>query len=139
MQGLAYLSLALNQVIGSVGFLLLAKEESDRELQKAATTDNLTGILNRRTFREPAKASVAHCARKGESIALAIMDLDYFKRINDEYGHLAGDESVGITVSAGILARTATESLNLDELFRLADEALYRAKAEGRNRVVAAE
>lgn len=91
-QAIAFLSLSLNQMLGTVGFVLIAKEIADRELVTAATTDNLTKILNRRSFHELAEAALAHCSRSQEPVSLAIMDLDHFKNINDTYGHRAGDE-----------------------------------------------
>ena len=94
MQSLAYMSLFLNQVIGSVGFILLAKEESDRELKRAASHDSLTNLLNRRAFHDRARAALAQCARRKESIAFVTMDLDHFKEIKDRYGHDMGDEAL---------------------------------------------
>ncbi|WP_304225831.1 GGDEF domain-containing protein [Gracilinema caldarium] len=93
-QAIAFLSLSLNQILGTVGFVLIAKEIADRELVSAATTDNLTKILNRRSFRQHAEAALAHCSRSHEPLSFAIMDLDHFKEINDTYGHLAGDEAL---------------------------------------------
>lgn len=65
--------------------LLLAR------LADEARTDPLTGLLNRRGFDEHAARELAHAAREGRSIALATFDIDYFKTINDRWGHVVGD------------------------------------------------
>jgi len=56
-----------------------------------ARTDALTGLLNRRGFEEHASFDLAHARRDGESVAAIAVDIDYFKHINDEWGHAAGD------------------------------------------------
>jgi diguanylate cyclase (GGDEF)-like protein len=56
-----------------------------------ARTDPLTGLLNRRGFDEHASRELAHLGRDGSSIALVIFDLDHFKHINDQWGHIVGD------------------------------------------------
>lgn len=68
------------------------KELINEKLRREASTDPLTGMLNRRGLRGELDA-IAHEARsKGRSFVLAMGDIDYFKRINDTYGHDAGDE-----------------------------------------------
>jgi diguanylate cyclase (GGDEF)-like protein len=61
------------------------------QLADEARTDALTGVLNRRGFDERAALELAHARRDGSSLAIATFDLDYFKRINDEWGHEIGD------------------------------------------------
>ena len=61
-------------------------------LRKAATTDVLTGIANRRHFMDRTEAELARARRHGRPLALAMFDIDYFKRVNDQYGHAVGDE-----------------------------------------------
>lgn len=56
-----------------------------------ARTDALTGLLNRRGFEERASLELAHARRGGRSIAVTAFDIDYFKHVNDEWGHEAGD------------------------------------------------
>ncbi|MFG1186531.1 MULTISPECIES: GGDEF domain-containing protein [Xanthobacter] len=75
-----------------VGFLLLLKEDVDRRLLVAATIDSLTGILNRRAFFEAARERLARAAGRGEPASLLLVDIDHFKRVNDTFGHPAGDE-----------------------------------------------
>jgi hypothetical protein len=60
-------------------------------LAAEARTDPLTGLLNRRGLEERAAVEIAHARRDNSPIALAGFDLDYFKRINDEWGHQTGD------------------------------------------------
>ena len=61
-------------------------------LRKAATTDVLTGIANRRHFMDRTEAELARARRHGRPLALAMFDIDYFKRVNDQFGHAVGDE-----------------------------------------------
>ena len=61
------------------------------ELTRLATTDYLTGIPNRRHFIELAERELKRSLRYGNHFVLAVVDLDLFKRINDTYGHHAGD------------------------------------------------
>ena len=60
-------------------------------LRQIATTDALTGLPNRRSFDEGLLNEWRRCARSGSSLALAMIDVDYFKKFNDAYGHVAGD------------------------------------------------
>ena len=62
-----------------------------RRLQDLATIDELTGAYNRRHFLEVGKAEVARAWRYGHPISLIILDLDHFKKVNDTWGHEAGD------------------------------------------------
>lgn len=62
-----------------------------REQERLAVTDSLTGLYNRRFFQEMLKLESERCARTGQQMALVVLDLDHFKRINDSYGHPAGD------------------------------------------------
>ena len=72
-------------------------------LQQQATIDGLTGLANRRCFDEKLHVEWSRAQRHGESVALIMCDVDYFKRYNDHYGHQGGD--VCLKAVAGILQR----------------------------------
>jgi two-component system, cell cycle response regulator len=166
-----------------------------------ARRDPLTLLGNRLRLSEDLAAAVARVERYGHAYSIALLDIDFFKRYNDRFGHPAGDlalrsvaqalagsvragdmvyryggeeflillpeqtlttsafvvdrvrqavEELGlphpdnpptnaVTVSAGVAATDATTKLAVHDWLRQADQALYRAKATGRNRVVAFE
>ncbi len=60
-------------------------------LRRAATTDPLTGLVNRRAWEAEAGRALAHAQRTGEPVTVAVLDLDHFKEVNDRSGHEAGD------------------------------------------------
>lgn len=66
--------------------------ELNRRLEKQATTDSLTGLKNRRYFLKKLKENLTVYQRYQSPFSLLIMDIDYFKKINDTMGHLAGDQ-----------------------------------------------
>lgn len=66
-------------------------EQLQVELKSAAATDPLTGINNRRAFLPLLEHQLARLSRGAETFSLLILDIDYFKRINDAHGHEAGD------------------------------------------------
>ena len=175
-------------------------KELEAELDKTTSLvheDFLTGTLNRRGMEDAFEREFARSERTHTPLCVGLLDIDYFKRLNDTYGHDAGDdalihlvhvvkealrptdviarfggeefiiilpetgieegmktmtrlqreltkkfflhknEKVLITFSAGIALRQPFESA--DAIISRADQALYRAKAAGRNRVLAAE
>lgn len=65
--------------------------EKIQELKAAANTDFLTGLYNRRFFYEAGRIAFARARRKASPIAAAMIDIDFFKKINDTFGHDAGD------------------------------------------------
>src|SRR5471032_269536 len=69
-------------------------EESNRKLAALSTTDGLTGVSNRRGFDLALEAEWRRAARTGQTLALSMLDVDYFKKYNDHYGHLAGDSTL---------------------------------------------
>ncbi|RQO82415.1 sensor domain-containing diguanylate cyclase [Acidovorax sp. FJL06] len=70
------------------------RKNLERELQRLATTDMLTGIANRRAFLECAESAYTHSRNNGEPLTLLMLDLDHFKTINDRFGHLEGDRAL---------------------------------------------
>ncbi len=69
-----------------------ALEEALTTIERLASRDELTGIYNRRFFLDMLRHERARAERDGRSFCLALLDLDYFKKINDRYGHLVGDD-----------------------------------------------
>lgn len=83
----------------TIGRLLLFRDITVRmrlegELRRIATTDELTGLLNRREFLERAEREFSRSLRYGHPVAFLMMDVDNLKVINDTYGHAAGDEAL---------------------------------------------
>jgi diguanylate cyclase (GGDEF)-like protein len=76
----------------------IAKAKHARALQRQMLHDTLTGLLNRSHYQDYLNRLIAGCQRENGKFAYAILDLDYFKKINDKYGHQAGDEVLkGVT------------------------------------------
>lgn len=196
-QHLYYLGMYLLLTLGTAGFILLSNESSYETLKRIATYDEMTGILSRRAFIVEAHLKLARAAKKMDYVTLLLMDLDHFKKVNDTYGHDAGDRvlkafalttqsqlgngdlfgrvggeefavlfcgldeessehkaeilrkavmnsfqqeiPIRYTVSIGMITVLPTSNTPLDALYKLTDKALYRAKQEGRNRVVRAK
>ena len=172
-----------------------AKEENAR-LEALAHTDPLTQVLNRRALTQRLASELDRARRYEGVIALLMIDLDHFKRINDTYGHLVGDDvlrefaiiltsavrsvdmvaryggeefvvvlpetgaegaiafaerirerieghafrsgdrlTLRLTTSIGVATFPSSRVESVEDIFARADAALYRAKAEGRNRV----
>ena len=78
---------------GLVGFRTDITELKEREfeLQRLATTDPLTGALNRRSFFEQGESELRRARRYGAPLSLILVDVDHFKQVNDGFGHCAGD------------------------------------------------
>jgi len=66
----------------------------EEELRQLATTDPLTGASNRRHFIELAIKELKRSCRYGTQMAVIMLDIDHFKKINDNYGHSIGDEAL---------------------------------------------
>lgn len=164
------------------------------QLYQMLSTDPLTGIYNRRFLQDTLEREIARCYRYQGSLSLILFDIDHFKEINDQYGHLGGDlvlrelaariqsrvrkdeffaryggeefaillpEAIhqqALTVAAQICELVATQPFHYEQykitatissgvatldkemtpeqLIQKADDFLYQAKQEGRNRVV---
>lgn len=80
-------------VIGTTAFLLMCSERIRRQWERAASTDYLTGLPNRRTLVEMGlqRFEQARTSQASGGFGVAIVDIDHFKRINDEHGHEMGD------------------------------------------------
>ncbi len=78
---------------GFIGTVMDGSERKEHEavLQRMASTDELTGVFNRRAFEAAIRSEIARARRYGTALSLLLVDLDAFKRVNDEHGHIAGD------------------------------------------------
>ncbi|SHH04134.1 diguanylate cyclase (GGDEF) domain-containing protein [Massilia sp. CF038] len=81
----------LLMLLGGFGYLLLSREQVQAELARLALVDPLTDVPNRRGFFDKLAPWLALARRPGQPTALVLIDLDQFKRVNDSYGHPAGD------------------------------------------------
>jgi diguanylate cyclase len=82
-------------------------KKAHARIEELAQVDELTGLLNRRYIMRSLNEELARAQRVGIPCAVAIMDLDFFKRINDQFGHPVGDEvlrTFAITLSANVRA-----------------------------------
>lgn len=181
---------------------MTAQKEAQTELERLATRDGLTGVANRRCFDQTLSIEWRRATRESRALSLLMIDVDYFKRYNDTYGHQGGDECLRriagamsnvvkrtsdavaryggeefsillpatdpggarlvaeriraavealalthaqseiadhVTVSIGVASVMVSSGDMPAQLVGAADAALYRAKKEGRNRVVAAD
>lgn len=69
-------------------------KEAYKKLKAISVTDQLTGLFNRRHLDEVTKREFARAARNKEQVAFFMIDVDFFKKYNDRYGHLAGDDAL---------------------------------------------
>lgn len=90
VQIISFIAVMATTLLGSIGFVLMVKERTDREIMQLAMTDSLTQVPNRRALMERAEQALAR--RSGSPLALLMIDVDHFKLINDNHGHPAGDE-----------------------------------------------
>ncbi|MFZ2542147.1 MAG: diguanylate cyclase [Gallionella sp.] len=84
---------------------------SNQELQQVSVTDGLTGISNRRLFDEYLKREWRRCARIQKPLSIVMLDMDYFKKYNDRYGHPAGDEC--LKAAAKVIANAVPRASDL--------------------------
>jgi diguanylate cyclase (GGDEF)-like protein len=83
------LQLLANQAAASLSTMLLVERQ-----KRIAVLDGLTGLFNRRAFTKELARAVKRQDRQGGSFALVILDIDHFKKLNDTFGHPAGDEAL---------------------------------------------
>lgn len=76
----------------SLRVALLEAQTANETILRLACHDGLTGIWNRRRMEEELRRWVSHAARYGHRMSLLYIDFDHFKRVNDQYGHAAGDD-----------------------------------------------
>ena len=85
--------------------ILVARDLTERkkledQLLAMAMTDGLTGLLNRRAFDQELERQWTHVRENGSQFSLVLLDIDHFKKFNDEYGHLAGDDCLRVVGAA---------------------------------------
>ncbi|MDR5866077.1 PAS domain-containing protein [Halomonas koreensis] len=78
------------------------RRRAQAELERLSATDGLTGAPNRRHFLERLAAELQRQARGGRAMALVMFDIDHFKRVNDRWGHAAGDAVLKTLVATGL-------------------------------------
>tara|TARA_R110001599_G_C12264508_1_gene660726 strand:+ start:3967 stop:5151 length:1185 start_codon:yes stop_codon:yes gene_type:complete len=95
-------------------------QKSENKLVDQAHRDQLTGLLNRFSFEEVMSESFSRLNRLGERFALIAVDIDHFKKVNDNYGHGAGDSVLEM------VAKTMQNSVrNIDKVFRCGGEEFF--------------
>lgn len=93
----------LGQLAHSFNLMAAKLEQSQDDLRKLATLDGLTGVYNRREFNRLLTAEIERSRRDGSPVSLVMVDIDYFKKLNDNYGHQTGDEA--LRQVSGVLKR----------------------------------
>jgi diguanylate cyclase (GGDEF)-like protein len=87
-------------VLSLMAVLLAHRDEAARELERLATVDGLTGVLNRNAWMTRAAIEMAVSVRYAHPVAVLMIDLDHFKQINDSHGHDAGDRALSFIARA---------------------------------------
>jgi diguanylate cyclase (GGDEF)-like protein len=102
---------------GDAAALALDNAQVRARLEHQAMTDSLTGLYNHRAFHERLRTALAHASRSHEAVSVLMLDIDDFKRVNDIFGHGAGDEILRA------LAETLKDSVRTsDAVYRLGGE-----------------
>lgn len=86
-------------VLSMMAILLAHRDEAARELEMLATLDGLTGALNRRAWLLQSGIDLASSVRYRQPLGVLLLDLDYFKKINDTHGHAVGDRALQLFVT----------------------------------------
>jgi diguanylate cyclase (GGDEF)-like protein len=107
----------LAQRFGDAAALALDNAQVRARLEHQAMTDSLTGLYNHRAFHERLRTALAHASRAHEAVSVLMLDIDDFKRVNDIFGHGAGDEILRA------LAETLKDAVrSSDAVYRLGGE-----------------
>lgn len=119
LRPLAFVEVMVFVLAGGLFMILMAHERTMHGLRRLADRDELTGLLNRRAFLQISEAAAERARRFGTPLALVLLDLDHFKRVNDEHGHLAGDQALRVmadTVTAALRSADAVGRYGGEEL-----------------------
>lgn len=84
-------------------FNMTERDRLQAELEHKANTDGLTGLCNRRRFFELGQHALAQATQQHRPVAVMMLDIDHFKRVNDQHGHAAGDQV--LTTMASVMAQ----------------------------------
>jgi len=84
--------LASALVLGLFAYVMIQLRDREQRLKEMVRTDYLTGVQNRRSFMERAELEFARAKRFGNPFSIVMLDVDHFKRVNDNHGHSTGDE-----------------------------------------------
>lgn len=90
----------LATVFIAFGLIVITQDNLRRDLERLASYDALTGVLTRRVILSLLDKSIAKVARSGRPLAIMMIDLDHFKRINDNFGHRVGDQVLSEMLAA---------------------------------------
>ena len=90
-QSIIFLSSFAFLILLTIGFVLMVKERADDRNRRMALTDPLTGCWNRLRIEECAKLEMAQRQRYGVPVSILMIDIDFFKAVNDHHGHVMGD------------------------------------------------
>ena len=116
--------------------VIAQKDEMARELARLARVDELTGLPNKRSLNAAMARDLAHLGRVGGDLSLIVIDVDHFKKFNDTWGHVVGDEvlrAVGEVLSSSVRGGDMAARFGGEEfvvLLRNADAQRARAAAE---------
>jgi diguanylate cyclase (GGDEF)-like protein len=123
----------LLQSFADLACAALRNATAHAELALAARTDGLTGCLNHAAMQDTLRRELERCRRTGHGLSLALVDLDDFKAVNEEYGHQAGDEvlkHVGAALRDSVRAYDVVARYGGDEFAIIALDAGEAAAAE---------
>ena len=109
-QHVTFLGTFITVQVSSLGFIFMAKDRADEANRRLAAVDPLTGVANRRSLISALDRDIARAVRMRESMAVMMVDIDHFKRINDDLGHPAGDQVLCAVVDV-LRARVRSQDL----------------------------
>jgi len=105
----AQLAANITLILTTVAVLVAWRDEADAKLREQISTDALTGLLNRRGWEERAPGLFNQARRHGTPLALIMLDLDHFKRINDTQGHEVGDQVLRLFATVLLTHRRSSD------------------------------